>query len=421
MMLLRAIAFGSLLFAMQGMADAEPFTISYWWGPRIDQTNATRYGEVAAAGFTLANVPAVDFSVPIPFDEVVAGNLAILDQCQAFGMKAMIFDYRIYVALNQDPGWQAGLDGAIADYASHPALGAYYVTDEPSATQFPAIGAVVDYLRTHDPEHMAFVNLFPNYATPAQLGTATYEEHLNQFVAQAHPWVLSYDHYNFGIAGDYPGFFDNLESARAVAQANAIPLWVTTQLATFPGMRDLNEAEIRWCAMQCLAYGATGIMYFTYWCNPDPDFSYAAFEWDGTRTDHYDHLQSINAGIQTLSPYLSTLRSIQVMHFGPEADSVTPFAPAPPIRTLLGGPMTVGLFEDDCFMLVNKDYTQERTAYLQLDEGLQLQHLRKTDGQWESLGAPDQLTMIELLAGDGELFRATPAESAAGRYWTLLE
>jgi len=42
--------------------------------------------------------------------------------------------------------------------------------------------------------NMAFVNLLPNYATPAQLGAASYGEYVRQFVQTVKPNMLSVDH-----------------------------------------------------------------------------------------------------------------------------------------------------------------------------------------------------------------------------------
>ena len=69
---------------------------------------------------------------------------------------------------------------------AHPALYAYFITDEPNAAQFPALGRLVAYLRERDPAHLAYINLFPTYATNEQLGNTgdtvtAYREHLRQY------------------------------------------------------------------------------------------------------------------------------------------------------------------------------------------------------------------------------------------------
>ena len=53
----------------------------------------------------------------------------------------------------------------------HPALYSYFITDEPSAPAFAGLGKLVAYLRQRDPDHLAYINLFPTYASNEQLGT----------------------------------------------------------------------------------------------------------------------------------------------------------------------------------------------------------------------------------------------------------
>ena len=82
---------------------------------------------------------------------VWANSLAELDVAQAHGLRAM---------------WTGSLDDAtVNSIRNHPALYAYYVTDEPSASQFAGLAATVSRLRTLDPNHMAYINLFPTYAS----------------------------------------------------------------------------------------------------------------------------------------------------------------------------------------------------------------------------------------------------------------
>ena len=63
----------------------------------------------------------------------------------------------------------------------------YFITDEPSAAAFPALGKLVAYLRERDPAHLAYINLFPTYANNQQLGTkgdkiTAYKDHLRQYI-----------------------------------------------------------------------------------------------------------------------------------------------------------------------------------------------------------------------------------------------
>ena len=81
-----------------------------------------------------------------------------------------------------NPVERAELDALVARVRQHPALFSYHIQDEPCATEFPGLGRIVDYLREHDPQRLAYINLFPIYAKNEELGTqgdavTAYREH----------------------------------------------------------------------------------------------------------------------------------------------------------------------------------------------------------------------------------------------------
>jgi hypothetical protein len=59
----------------------------------------------------------------------------------------------------------------------------YYLRDEPGADAFAGLATVAMLVRELAPGKWPYINLFPNYANAQQLGAATYEEHLEKFVA----------------------------------------------------------------------------------------------------------------------------------------------------------------------------------------------------------------------------------------------
>ena len=72
---------------------------------------------------------------------------------------------------------------------------------------FPALDKAVAAVRTFAPGKLAYINLFPDYATLgapdlSQLGAATYTEYLEQYVAQVHPQFISYDNYRIQYSLD---------------------------------------------------------------------------------------------------------------------------------------------------------------------------------------------------------------------------
>ena len=77
------------------------------------------------------------------------------------------------------------------------------------------------------PAALPYINLFPNYASPDQLGTVDYAYHVRAYLETVQPPFLSYDHYSLLEAGDRPGYFANLEVVRYQYQPSG-DLWKLT-------------------------------------------------------------------------------------------------------------------------------------------------------------------------------------------------
>src|SRR5204862_7662625 len=135
--------------------NPDEFTISYWAGPPPQFSTSDRYSEIKEAHFTLAFPPS--------WGVTVADNRKMLDFCQHAGLKSVIHDSRIPLAINGSADAKKAIDQIIADYADHPALLGYFISDEPGAGAFPGLGEVVAYLKEKDPKHPGVININPTY------------------------------------------------------------------------------------------------------------------------------------------------------------------------------------------------------------------------------------------------------------------
>ncbi|MGB9877656.1 MAG: hypothetical protein ACPLPS_07805 [bacterium] len=334
------------------------FIITYWCGPPLNQTNVERYEEIREAGFNIAFV-SVDGLL------TRQDNLRLLDIAKKVGLGCIIGDQRLSWDIANKPNWERIVDEVIKDYSSHPALYGYFIMDEPNASHFPLLAKVVSYIKDKDPKHIAYINLLPDYATPQQLGTSTYEEYVELFVKTVKPQLLSYDYYTFLQGGDRNTFFENLRVVKETAERAKIPFMVILQVLTHGAYRDLTKGEISWQVYNCLAYGANGISYFTYWTPPDDPVWHprnGIISWDGKRTAHYEEVKEINRDVKVLGDFLNNLKSIGVYHIGeaPKGGKLLP--EGTPIKKIEGGSATLGFFKDKngtlyC-LVVNMDYNQ---------------------------------------------------------------
>ena len=301
---LRLLLFSLLLFAAAVAHAADParfvqdrFAIGFWVAPQTRENLEQRYAEIAEANFTFV---AGLCGGPTPEPAALQ-----LERLQRHGLKALV-------------GVGSGPVEALPEGA---AVWGYSVTDEPNARQFPALRDTVEALRRARPGKLAFINLFPDYATPEQLGSSKYDAHLSDFLRTVGPDVLSMDHYP-QFRRDRDGrdaYCRNLEAVRRHSLAAGIPFWNFFNSMPYGPHTDPTEAQLRWQVFTSLAHGAKGVMYFCYWTPRGDEFPKggAILTADGKRTRHYEEAKRINAALKHLGPTLMQLTSVSVRRIKP--------------------------------------------------------------------------------------------------------
>lgn len=380
--------------------------VSYWAGPAMTDKTAQ---QMAEGGWNL-----------------VWCSEKELDVAAQHGLRGQLQDSLLAPGSLEDPAQRQKLDELIARVRRHPALYSYFITDEPSATNFPALGKLVGYLREKDPAHLAYINLFPTYASNEQLGNKgekipAYEEHLRQYVEIVKPALVSYDHYQFATNGDSSDYFLNLSVIRRAAQDSGLPFLNIVQACTWsPSMRVPTPDEMRFLVYTTLAYGAQGISYYVY-CWPGHTGGIA--NPDGTPTPIYAALKTLNRDFVAIASQLRLLKSIGVYHAGMlppgacplPADAGFQFDPPvsameyrskEPARGLLlgtfGAPSKKGRgLKATHAVVVNLDYSTEKVVGIQ---GVgRLEVFNPTTAEWTP--AKTKRAELHLAPGGGKLVR----------------
>ena len=301
--------------ARQGPWQVGTPIVTYWAGPAMTDAVAR---QMAEGGFNLVWCTEKE-----------------LDVAQQHGLRAQLRDGLLSPASLDDPARREKLDALIARVRNHPALYSYYITDEPSAGEFPALGKLVAYLREHDPAHLAYINLFPTYANNQQLGTkgdtvTAYREHLRQYVEIVKPGLISYDHYQFAADGDLDQYFLNLAMIRTSALGAGVPFLNIVQACSWTPVRRVPQPdEMRYLVYTTLAYGAQGISYYVY-CHPGHTGGLALA--DGTPTPIYHALKPLHREFVTIAEELQPLESLGVYHTGMTPPGAVPLAEDAPFR-----------------------------------------------------------------------------------------
>jgi hypothetical protein len=243
-----------------------------------------------------------------------------LEACKAAGLKAIVSDPRTsgydWAKVDESKA-RKNVASLVAKVGRHPAVYGYYLRDEPNAQMFPGLAKVADLMRELSPGKWPYINLFPDYATPDQLGTTNYAEYLERFIATCHPSIISYDNYSLMDDGSVrESYWSNLEAVRAVCRKHGIAFWnIVLSVAHF-SYRELNAADYRFQVYTTLAYGGRGISYFTYFTPSTGNYRMGPIDQFGNQTPTWYYMQHANLQIQKLAPTLLQLSSDAVYHFG---------------------------------------------------------------------------------------------------------
>lgn len=364
------------------------FDITYYEGPTPSYiTQSWVVADIADAGFTL-----------VPLNADTESNKASLKLLRQYGLRAVVADPRLNT-LYRDKN-TASVDATVrelvADYAEFENIIGWDICDEPCAEDFPVLGALVDAFRRYSPDKETVINLFPNYATPKQLGNTDYMTHLEEFIRIVHPHYLSYDHYHFlgrqnrqAILADTDnererlirlaaentvnrgGFFENLRDIRAAADKYHLNAMLIVLLTEHGNYRNLTYGELLWEVNMCLAYGMRRLSYFTYW---QPEENDAYWHWanamcdpKGKKEQHYYDVQRINREIKPVGVYLFRCNCTAVFHIGqaePGAESFTAYGS---VKGIDGNCGVISFFDDGSIYLVNRDYQNAQRFRLTAD------------------------------------------------------
>jgi hypothetical protein len=355
------------------------FFIHYWWGPPTTPDLDAKYADVARCGFNFAGIPGEGEMASREKSQ------AVLDACQRNRLQYLLSDVRVNPRLAakkpEDPEFYASLDAAIADYASHPAFAGFHVVDEPSASIFPWLAKINEYLLQKLPDKLPFMNLLPNWAPAWLLAhptpdenpggnpvVITYEDYLEQFITIVKPKMLSYDNYAFleGVPERFDLYFANFEIIREKGLKYQIP---TCFVLVSQGQPRPTGTDLLWQVNMALVYGFKGLSYFTYWVWGEKPL--AITYQDCLPTDKYNEVKRINGQVRRWAPTLMKLTSTGVYHTVDVPRGCQPVDPGLPLQIHSDRPAVLGMFRHEggstWVMIVNRDYEKPTEVRVTFD------------------------------------------------------
>ncbi|MCQ2432909.1 MAG: hypothetical protein MJ175_09945 [Clostridia bacterium] len=203
---------------------------------------------------------------------------------------------------------------AAANFKDHPAIWGIDVGDEPSALDFPYYSKVIRRVGELFPSQFVYLNLYPNYAsvsqntadqTVSQLGTATYEEHIESYCRNVPSDYICYDFYLYSI--NVPKAYENLRVVADACLRTGRSMWIVLQVNSNKPAEWISENELRFQAYTAMAFGAETITWACYtagwWHNQ-------VLDENGEKTEQYAKLQKVNAELHAIGePYMRYRRT----------------------------------------------------------------------------------------------------------------
>lgn len=246
----------------------------------------------------------------------------------------------------------------------------------------------------------------------------SYEDYVYRWM-YTDPDVLVFDHYPYMADGSFRSdYYANLEVIRRQALLGGSDFWSYIQSVGVTGAwRAPSESEMRYQVYSNLAYGAKGLIYFTYWTpasSGGESFNNGIILPNGTKNSSYTWAQTINAGVQQLGGTLMDLSSIAAYHSGGSLPSMATALPSTffwqPNNSAL--PLLIGYFEDGAgdkyVMVVNKDTQNAQTASFTILNGAAgVKEVSKTNGQLVNTNYQSGTGQMSaaFAAGEGQLFK----------------
>lgn len=198
------------------------------------------------------------------------------------------------------------------NYQNHPAVWALDICDEPSAVEFPYLSEVLEKTEKLFPKQLRYINLYPNYAqvavntaeqTVSQLGTPTYEEHIEKYCQQIPLDYICYDFYMYAINVSYA--YENLRIVSKACLETGRDMWIVLQVNSLDPTKWISENQLRFQAYSAMAFGVKNIIWGCYtkgWWNNQ------VLDEQGNKTEQYAKLQKVNFELKRIGGEYSKYR-----------------------------------------------------------------------------------------------------------------
>lgn len=273
----------------------------------------------------------------------------------------------------------------VTQLKSYPQLGGWLFKDEPRFNDLKALRTQYEALHRADPNHLIYMNLAGRRDKIFMGDLKTYSSYLNLIEDTFYPPIWSYDIYaiyskkgKVNVSYDY--FYEDLETVSAMAKKTKRPFWSFCAAISFKRGDTMwpapTEAYLRFQAFSALAYGAQGIVYWSYGMRKSSDtetFYSALVNLDGKKSPAWYAAQKVNREIKKFNYIFYECELQHVRHTGDKTYSGTQkltgsFGPFASVKSGSAGVMLSSVKKDDVtyIIVINHDILKSQKVTLEL-------------------------------------------------------
>lgn len=403
---------------MPAILNNGTYPIGVFVPPPLAETTDARYAQLADCGITFVEGGTGGNDV-----YNLEPNKVLLPVCERHNVLALVNDERIgHFFEEPSDQWSTLMQQALEDYLPYPAFAGFHGGDELPAADYPGVAGVFSLLRQMAPSKLNQVNLYGNpYAGP------TYQQYLQTYISQTDPSFLSFDRYMLlDSAQDTPAQQQSVEAdylagwafvRNAALGAGRLPTWMYIQAVEHSvganHYRAPSLADLLWQMNTSLAYGCTGVQYFTYW-TPAP-YGAAMIDKSGNPTATWEYAREANTQyLQPLGRQLLGLTSETVAHFGETSlpAGVVGFTGNRWVASASGSPMIISTFShaghqaEGYVFVANRSYADSAVTTLTLSGVVDaVEAFDLSTRKYRPVRTPSRSITARLDAGAGALYR----------------
>lgn len=202
--------------------------------------------------------------------------------------------------------------------AKHPGNIGFSMGDESTSKDYPRLAKLLEDVRKLAPDAIVYhpvISMDGAACDPAAY-SGSYDKYLDDAVNILKPDVLMVDPYPFYRGATASNYLENLAAVRQKAIKAKIPYWIWAQshgMSPAGPFQEPSESEMRFQAYAALAYGYTGISYWTYASAYKP-YTNAMLDGDGQPTHMYKTAVTLVPELKQLGERLKCLTSTGVYY-----------------------------------------------------------------------------------------------------------